>query len=86
MDHPAVTVVAPLEGPGWLQLTEARVRVLNAIVELCADGWPTTIRDLCRHLGYSSTSTVLNHVNGLTRLGLVERRGDGKAGIRPVPK
>ena len=60
-----------------------RERVLSAIQDLCSDGWPTTTREVADRC-HLSVSTVYPHILKLQESGLVQQRGSGRSGIRPV--
>jgi repressor LexA len=56
-------------------LTMAQLRTLNAIRGyIDAHGIPPSIRDVCKVMGLSSTSSVQIHFTNLQRLGAIEFR------------
>lgn len=54
-------------------MSEAQRRVYDALVELTADGWPTTVREIQRKLGYASPTTAYDHLRNLVALGLARQ-------------
>jgi repressor LexA len=55
-------------------VTRAQRRVLDAITKYTRErGFPPTVRELCRLVGSTSTSTVYAHLNALQRKGFIHR-------------
>lgn len=53
--------------------TEAQERVLRALRELGADGWPVSVREITARLGLASPSTAHGHLHMLEQEGLAKR-------------
>ncbi len=60
--------------------TPAQLRVLHALRDVTADGWPATVREVMRAAGYRSTSTAQRHLENLERLGRAVRHPRNSAG------
>ncbi|MBN1250156.1 MAG: LexA repressor [Anaerolineae bacterium] len=55
-------------------LTGRQAEVLQAITVLTVQqGYPPTVRELCDHVGLSSTQTMQQHLNALERKGAITR-------------
>lgn len=55
-------------------LTERQKQILNYIRSSIREcGYPPSVREICKAVGLSSTSTVHMHLNSLERLGLLQR-------------
>jgi repressor LexA len=55
-------------------VTRAQRRVLEAITQYTRErGFPPTVRELCRLVSNTSTSTVYAHLNALQRKGFIHR-------------
>ena len=59
-------------------LSEKRKEILSYISECINDnGYPPSVREICDHVGLSSTSTVHAHLNALESMGYISR-GQGR--------
>lgn len=54
-------------------LSPAQWRVYDALVELTNDGWPATVREIQRTLGYASATMPHVHLHNLARLNLARQ-------------
>ena len=64
-------------------LTDKQQEVLDCIEEYLRDrGYPPSIRDICRQVGLSSSSTVYAHLNALEKKGYIQRDDGAMRGIR----
>ena len=56
------------------QTEESQLKILSYIRdELNSKGYPPSVREICRAVGFKSTSTVHAHLNTLERKGLIRR-------------
>ena len=69
-----------------MNLTEAQQKILDTVCEMCADGWPVTVREVQAKLGYASTQTVHRHLTDLEILGYLETKPSRRGGWRPVAR
>lgn len=57
------------------EATETQKRVLRFILAFKADnGMPPTLRDICRHLGATSTYAAHGHIAALVKKGLLKHK------------
>ncbi len=63
--------------------TAKQEEILDCIESYIRDrGYPPSIRDICREVGLSSSSTVFNHLASLERKGFISRESGAMRSIR----
>lgn len=68
-------------------LTDKQQEILECIEEYMRDrGYPPSIRDICKQVGLSSSSTVFSHLNALEKKGYITRDDGAMRGIRVAAK
>lgn len=70
-------------------MTVRQRRVYTALVEVCADGWPATVREIGKAAGLFSPGSVHETLIELEHLGLAwtnPRQTTRRGGWRPRPK
>lgn len=66
-------------------LTSQQERVLACIEQTIAKkGYPPTIREIQKHLGFASTNTVACHLRRMETKGYIERDRATARGMRPT--
>jgi DNA-binding MarR family transcriptional regulator len=66
-----------------MKLNDSEILVLNSILSFTeANGYPPTIRDLCKLTGYTSTSTVHTKLKVLEHKGYIELGCGAKRAIK----
>ncbi|MBR1563590.1 MAG: transcriptional repressor LexA, partial [Ruminococcus sp.] len=46
-----------------MKLTKNELKVFEFIKDRIEDGYPPTVREICAHFGYKSTSTAHRYIN-----------------------
>lgn len=67
-------------------MSEARTRVYEALLEITADGWPATVREIQAKLGAAGPATIHHHLIELEREGVIQtnpRWPSRRGGWRP---
>jgi repressor LexA len=66
-------------------LTERQRAILKYIKRyIVKNGYPPAVRDICKGVGLSSSSSVHFHLNSLVKLGFIERDSSRTRAIRPI--
>ncbi len=63
-------------------LNEHETRIYEYIKKSLDKGIPPTVREICRELGYASTSTVNKYINNLREYGYIEKSENLKRNIK----
>jgi len=75
-----------LQASGFPRVTRAMSRAYNALLRLGADGWPVSVREVQRELGYTSTAWVHDVLHELRRSGLaVQHPRNPRGGWKAKP-
>lgn len=65
-----------------MKLTENERRVFEFIKDRINEGYPPTVREICKEFGYKSTSTAHRYIKNLTEKGLLEKGNNKNRAIK----
>ena len=64
------------------KITETEKKTYEYIKQCIEEGYPPSVREICAHCGFKSTSTAHRAINSLTDKGLLEKADNLKRAIR----
>lgn len=67
-----------------VKVTENERRVFDFIKTRVEEGYPPTVREICEHFGYKSTSTAHRYIKTLTDKGFLEKGSNQNRAIKLV--
>lgn len=65
-----------------VKVTENERRVFDFIKSRVEEGYPPTVREICEHFGYKSTSTAHRYIKTLTDKGFLEKGSNQNRAIK----